>query len=165
LWNIMLDFQKKYLCKASDIIYLSKREVMLIIYLIISVYLLIIFFFDQVKKKSFSKWIADNYQDIKNGGAYYKGINIYPNTELVSYQGALSFIIISAKINSRYFIKNSQDSLLINSLYSLLTLFLGWWGFPWGPIYTLESLKNNLKGGEKITVSEFMSKDLNLLNY
>lgn len=37
--------------------------------------------------------------------------------------------------------------------YSLLSnlkvWILGWWGFPWGPIYSLEALFKNLQGGEQ----------------
>lgn len=32
---------------------------------------------------------------------------------------------------------------------SLVTWLLGWWGFPWGFIYTLQSLAKNLSGGTK----------------
>jgi hypothetical protein len=33
--------------------------------------------------------------------------------------------------------------------YSLITLVAGWWGFPWGPIYTLGALGRNALGGER----------------
>lgn len=32
---------------------------------------------------------------------------------------------------------------------SLVTWLLGWWGLPWGPIYTAESLLRNLFGGKR----------------
>lgn len=35
--------------------------------------------------------------------------------------------------------------------YLLLTLVCGWWGFPWGPIYTIECLYRNLCGGLDVT--------------
>ena len=35
-------------------------------------------------------------------------------------------------------------SLLLN----IATLFLGWWGFPWGPVYSLEALFTNLSSGK-----------------
>lgn len=31
--------------------------------------------------------------------------------------------------------------------YSVMSLFLGWWGFPWGLIYTTASLVRNARGG------------------
>lgn len=35
--------------------------------------------------------------------------------------------------------------------YSLLTLCLGWWGIPWGPIYSIGSLYTNFTGGKDVT--------------
>lgn len=34
---------------------------------------------------------------------------------------------------------------------SALTLLLGWWGIPWGPIHTVGSLWSNLTGGRDVT--------------
>jgi len=36
-------------------------------------------------------------------------------------------------------------------LANLVTLIFGWWGFPWGPLYSLYALFINLFGGEKPT--------------
>lgn len=35
--------------------------------------------------------------------------------------------------------------------YTLLTLIAGWWGIPWGPIYSIECLYKNLSGGIDVT--------------
>lgn len=35
--------------------------------------------------------------------------------------------------------------------WSLLTFFLGWWGIPWGPIYSIGALAQNIGGGEQPT--------------
>jgi len=35
--------------------------------------------------------------------------------------------------------------------YTLLTLVAGWWGIPWGPIYSIECLYKNLSGGIDVT--------------
>ena len=31
--------------------------------------------------------------------------------------------------------------------YTLVSALMGWWGFPWGPIYTLQSIGRNSSGG------------------
>ena len=33
--------------------------------------------------------------------------------------------------------------------YTFLSGLFGWWGFPWGPIYTIGALFNNARGGEQ----------------
>jgi len=35
---------------------------------------------------------------------------------------------------------------------------LGWWGIPWGPIYTVQVLLNNLRGGVKQTVGDLLAE-------
>ncbi len=35
--------------------------------------------------------------------------------------------------------------------FTLLSLAAGWWGIPWGPIYTIQSVYNNSRGGEDVT--------------
>ena len=37
--------------------------------------------------------------------------------------------------------------------YTLLSLLLGWWGIPWGPIKTFQALSVNLSGGEDLTLA------------
>ncbi|WP_245840625.1 hypothetical protein [Ohtaekwangia koreensis] len=32
-----------------------------------------------------------------------------------------------------------------------MTFLLGWWGIPWGPIYSIGSLVHNLNGGKDVT--------------
>jgi hypothetical protein len=38
--------------------------------------------------------------------------------------------------------------------YTLVTLLLGWWSIPWGPIYTPLVLWTNLSGGRLVTAQE-----------
>jgi hypothetical protein len=35
--------------------------------------------------------------------------------------------------------------------FTLLSLVLGWWGIPWGPIYTIQSVVINFQGGKDVT--------------
>src|SRR5262249_860724 len=55
-----------------------------------------------------------------------------------------------------YFVKAGESAVGKGLSYSLLTLVAGWWGIPWGPIYTIGSLITNLSGGKDVT-SEIVS--------
>ena len=35
--------------------------------------------------------------------------------------------------------------------FTLLSLVAGWWGIPWGPIYTIQAIYNNSRGGKDVT--------------
>ncbi len=90
--------------------------------------------------------------------------NVQINDELIRgakfviYEYCISCIIMTFRRSSRiYFIKAGESSLKYGLVYSLISLILGWWGFPWGPIYTISSLIKNLCGGKDIT-QELLAK-------
>ncbi len=77
-------------------------------------------------------------------------------SRLVKYQTCFSFVIMSDKFESRYYIKGQHSAVAVASSYTLVTLLLGWWGLPWGPIFTIQAIANNLRGGEAVTVRELL---------
>jgi hypothetical protein len=50
-----------------------------------------------------------------------------------------------------YFIRAGESAVAKGLPWTLLTLLAGWWGIPWGPIYTVQSLVVNLRGGKDVT--------------
>jgi len=70
----------------------------------------------------------------------------------VIYQYAISVVVMSFRRPSNiYFIRAGQRSLTPGLGFSAVSLLLGWWGIPWGPIYTIQSLWNNFSGGRDVT--------------
>ncbi len=70
----------------------------------------------------------------------------------ITYHYCISILIMTFRRSSDiHFVKAGENSILKGSGYSLLTLFAGWWGIPWGPIYTITSLAKNLGGGTDVT--------------
>lgn len=49
-----------------------------------------------------------------------------------------------------YFVKADESAFKYGWTNSLVTLFLGWWGIPWGPIYSIWSIFENF-GGKNVT--------------
>lgn len=77
--------------------------------------------------------------------------------KFVVFQYSISIIIMSFKNSSDiYFIKAGEGTFGKSIGFTLLSLILGWWGIPWGPIYTIGSLYTNLTGGKDVT-SEVLS--------
>jgi hypothetical protein len=35
--------------------------------------------------------------------------------------------------------------------FTIISFLFGWWGIPFGPKYTLESIRTNLHGGKDVT--------------
>lgn len=62
------------------------------------------------------------------------------------YVWVASVIIFTYK-NGSCKIHCSRCRLWHTLLFNLEVLLLGWWGFPWGPIYSIGALLDNAKGG------------------
>ena len=73
--------------------------------------------------------------------------------KFVFFYYSVSVIVMSFRRPSPvYFIRPGQNALGKVLPWTLLTLLAGWWGIPWGPIYTVQSLLVNFKGGKDVTV-------------
>jgi hypothetical protein len=70
----------------------------------------------------------------------------------VIYTYTISVIILTFKRPSDiYFIRSGEGSVSKGIPYTLLSVVLGWWGIPWGPVYTIGSIFKNLNGGRDVT--------------
>jgi hypothetical protein len=72
--------------------------------------------------------------------------------KFVTYQYCISILIMTFKRFSNIYFVRADESRVTKGLgFSLLTIFLGWWGIPWGPIYTIQALWLNFNGGKDVT--------------
>ena len=72
--------------------------------------------------------------------------------KFVFFQYAISLVVVSFRRNSDVYFIRSEEATTSKSIgFTLLTLLLGWWGIPWGPIYTIQVLKTNFQGGKDVT--------------
>lgn len=72
--------------------------------------------------------------------------------KFVQYQYCVSVIFMTFKRGTDiYFVRADQSPVIKGLMWTLLTLLAGWWGIPWGPIWTVQSLYRNLKGGHDLT--------------
>jgi hypothetical protein len=72
--------------------------------------------------------------------------------KFVFYQYAISVLVMSFRRSSDiYFIRAGEGSVSKGLPWTALSLVAGWWGIPWGPIFTIQSLVTNLKGGKDVT--------------
>ncbi|CAN5517521.1 hypothetical protein BH11BAC3_BH11BAC3_35580 [soil metagenome] len=72
--------------------------------------------------------------------------------KFVVFQYCFSVIVMTFKrVSAIYFIRAGESTAQYSKGFSALTAVAGWWGIPWGPIYTIGSLSTNIKGGKDIT--------------
>jgi hypothetical protein len=71
----------------------------------------------------------------------------------VLYQYCISALVITFKRRSDiYYIPPGQSRYTKGFGFAALSLLFGWWGLPWGPIYTVSTLATNFKGGKDVTM-------------
>lgn len=79
-------------------------------------------------------------QEVQRGGRF------------VMYQYCISVLVMTFKRpSSIYFLRAGEGAIGKGLGFSGLSLLLGWWGIPWGPIYTLQSFWVNFRGGRDVT--------------
>ena len=72
--------------------------------------------------------------------------------KFVLYQYCISILIMTFKRPSNiYFIRAGESAVTKGLGFTILSLLLGWWGIPWGPIYTIQSMVMNFQGGKDVT--------------
>jgi hypothetical protein len=80
------------------------------------------------------------HREIANGGKF------------VFYQYCVSAFLVTFKRTSNiYFLRGGQHSAVHGLPFTLISLVAGWWGIPWGPIYTVQSVWTNITGGRDVT--------------
>ena len=67
---------------------------------------------------------------------------------LVVYEFCISLILITLRRTSApVYLRPGERGIVQGLPYSLLSLLFGWWGLPWGVIYTPLTIVTNLRGG------------------
>lgn len=72
--------------------------------------------------------------------------------KFVVFEYCVSILILTFKQPTDiHFVRAGEGTLGRSFGYTMVSLVLGWWGIPWGPIYTIASLVTNLGGGKDVT--------------
>ncbi len=73
---------------------------------------------------------------------------------VVRYPYVISAVVASFSLESRAVLIERPNQRYTKAIpYLLFTLLFGWWGVPWGPIFTAKALWSLIQGGEDITDS------------
>ncbi|MEO7922578.1 MAG: hypothetical protein ABIR30_02795 [Chitinophagaceae bacterium] len=79
-------------------------------------------------------------QEVEKGGKF------------IYYPFALSLIVVTFKrVSGVYLVRGEENAVAKGIPFTLLSLLFGWWGLPFGPKYTFDSIRTNLKGGKDVT--------------
>src|SRR5690606_24282772 len=77
---------------------------------------------------------------------------LHSGHRFVVYQYAISVVLYSFRHPTRVHSSRTRNKAILMGLpWTLLTLLLGWWAFPSGPIFTIQCLITNLSGGVDVS--------------
>ena len=123
-----------------------------------------LFFFDRYQEralKNFLIWLIENKERLKNNKRevlMWNNIPVKYDSEITQYYFCVSFLIATFKQPTGFLFDDSSNKLFANFVTTTLTLVMGWWGFPWGPIYTVQTIFRNLRGGTKTSIGLLISE-------
>ena len=66
--------------------------------------------------------------------------------------------MISLKTPSRFYVVGEEETVLPSLAFTASSLIVGWWGLPHGPIYTIQAVSSNLRGGERRRVGDLIDE-------
>jgi hypothetical protein len=94
-----------------------------------------------MKIKNITGLSAENLQEEEKQGGRF-----------IYYAFTISLIVLTFKRTSGVYLVRKNESVVAKGIgYTLVSFLFGWWGFPFGPKYTLESIRTNMKGGKDVT--------------
>lgn len=77
-------------------------------------------------------------------------------SRLIFFEFCVSLVFVTLRRPSAlYVLQPGQWGWWRGLPYTILTVVCGWWGVPWGLVYTPLALWTNLTGGRKITAEEW----------
>ena len=77
---------------------------------------------------------------------------VYSGGKFLQFSFCVSLIVVSFRRSSAvYFIKEGESAFVKGLPFSFISLLFGWWGIPWGIIYTIGCLYTNTGGGKDLT--------------
>ena len=85
----------------------------------------------------------------------FRGVYYSLNTPLLRYTYCYSVFVMTFTRSCA--LRPASDSINERVICTLITLFGGWWGFPWGPIYSIKSFIDNISP-KQITVYDFFKQ-------
>ncbi|MGZ8550767.1 MAG: hypothetical protein ACXWV2_08900 [Chitinophagaceae bacterium] len=83
---------------------------------------------------------TDLQQQVNDGGRF------------VYFAYTVSLVIVTFRDTSGvYFIRSGENTATKSFLFTIVSFLMGWWGVPWGPKYTMQAIRTNMKGGKDVT--------------
>lgn len=75
----------------------------------------------------------------------------------VAYEYCWSLVVSFKHTSAPVLVRGGDDGFGLAFRYSLISVFLGWWGIP-GPVWAFTTLRHNARGGHDLTLETLISQ-------
>lgn len=113
----------------------------------------------QSESERFIAWLNEHRDQIIAGPIRYEDQVVSIDDTVSRFDVCVSAVFATATYHSAYRLVDDPARPGINLLCTSCTLLMGWWGLPWGPIQTINSLCQNLAGGRRCRVGDLIAVD------
>lgn len=80
------------------------------------------------------------------------GFEVQQGARFVVFMYCVSIVVMTFRRGTDvYYVRPGDRAIAKGWPYALLTFLFGWWGIPWGPIYSIQCLATDLGGGRDVT--------------
>ncbi len=91
-------------------------------------------------------------KNIDGLSAYDLQEEVRKGAKFVYYSYTISLLVVTHKRTSGvYLIRGGENAGRKGLPWTFTAAIFGWWGIPFGPKYTFECIRNNMKGGHDVT--------------
>src|SRR5688572_8080992 len=67
--------------------------------------------------------------------------------QFIYFAYTISLIVVTFKRTSGVYLVQQAENRAIRGIpFTMISLLFGWWGIPFGPLYTIESIRTNMRG-------------------
>lgn len=101
----------------------------------------------------FLRWLYRNRESLRHSVALLDATPITAETQLFRYRAYFGLLVFSFARQSCYRLEPSSFDRVTSTLVTLLG---GWWAVPWGPVRSLNALRDNAKGPVAYAVRELL---------
>lgn len=108
--------------------------------------------------EEFDRWLAEHAGTLHDGPAAYEDAQLDLDSSITQFQAQASFLVVTFTVRSRPYVVGHDPLLLPGALYTIYSLVLGWWSFPWGPIKTVAALVVNCSGGKRSRLRDLVAE-------
>lgn len=115
-------------------------------------------------------FVIENYDDLAMGATLdYNGVPISKRSVITRFRYCYSYIVMTSSRSSGMYLADGLDGGEAKNAKltcQLITAFSGWWGIPWGIVYSIQFLfSNGVKNGTNDdTVGDLMQRIQNAEN-